>query len=206
MSLPPCTALATTGWSDSCRAGFAPARKARLSTAHARNRLSSTGTARSAALAVGQCLVAAYGNSGKTAPNSGIRGRKCERGCGPGPSQLGGTSMALGRSTGSRCSGSPMRTHSRPWPTIRQLCSPISRPDFWPSPGQSIHCTLGSRRTLSYSQARAASSTSHSVTRPVLMPWRLGLLYPRNRPPALPVAPSPSSACSPSTRSSPTGL
>ena len=44
MSLPPCTALATTGWSDSCRAGFAPARKARLSTAHARNRLSSTRT------------------------------------------------------------------------------------------------------------------------------------------------------------------
>ena len=35
MSLPPCTALAATGWSDSCRAGFAPTRNARLSTAHA---------------------------------------------------------------------------------------------------------------------------------------------------------------------------
>ena len=37
MSSPPCTALAATGWSDSCRAGFAPARKARLSTAHVNN-------------------------------------------------------------------------------------------------------------------------------------------------------------------------
>ena len=41
-----------TGWSDSCRAGFAPARKARLSTAHAGNHVSSTGTARSAFLAL----------------------------------------------------------------------------------------------------------------------------------------------------------
>ena len=34
MSLPPCTASAATGWNDSCRTGFAPARKVRLSTAH----------------------------------------------------------------------------------------------------------------------------------------------------------------------------
>ena len=34
MSLPPCTASAATGWNDTCRAGFAPARKVRLSTAY----------------------------------------------------------------------------------------------------------------------------------------------------------------------------
>ena len=34
MSLPPCTALDATGWSDSCRTGFAPVRNMRLSTAH----------------------------------------------------------------------------------------------------------------------------------------------------------------------------
>ena len=33
-SLPPSTAPIATGWSDSCRAGFAPARRRRLSTAH----------------------------------------------------------------------------------------------------------------------------------------------------------------------------
>ena len=37
----------------------------------ARNPISSTGTARSAALAVGRCLIAAYRNSGKTALNGG---------------------------------------------------------------------------------------------------------------------------------------
>ena len=33
-SLPPCTAPTASGWSDSCRAGFAPAETQRLSTAH----------------------------------------------------------------------------------------------------------------------------------------------------------------------------
>ena len=33
-SLPPSTAPIATGWSDSCRAGFAPARRRRLPTAH----------------------------------------------------------------------------------------------------------------------------------------------------------------------------
>ena len=33
-----------TGWSDSCRAGFAPARRRRLSTAHRPTNLTSTGT------------------------------------------------------------------------------------------------------------------------------------------------------------------
>ena len=74
MSLPPCTALATTGWSDSCRAGFAPARKARLSTAHARNRLSSTRTARSAVLAVLPCLMLPCLKGEKT-PSNGVCGR-----------------------------------------------------------------------------------------------------------------------------------
>ena len=36
MSLPPSPAPIATGWSDSCRAGFAPARRRRLSTAHRR--------------------------------------------------------------------------------------------------------------------------------------------------------------------------
>ena len=35
MSLPPSSAPTTTGWNDSCRAGFAPAEEWRLSTAHA---------------------------------------------------------------------------------------------------------------------------------------------------------------------------
>ena len=34
MSLPPSSAPTVTGWSDSCRAGFAPAEKWRLVTAH----------------------------------------------------------------------------------------------------------------------------------------------------------------------------
>ena len=34
MSLPPSSAPTASGWSDSCRAGFAPAREWRLSTAH----------------------------------------------------------------------------------------------------------------------------------------------------------------------------
>ena len=34
MSLPPSPAPIATGWSESCRAGFAPARESRLSTAH----------------------------------------------------------------------------------------------------------------------------------------------------------------------------
>ncbi len=38
MSLPPSPAPIATGWSDSCRAGFAPARRRRLSTAHLRTR------------------------------------------------------------------------------------------------------------------------------------------------------------------------
>ena len=37
MSLPPSSAPTATGWSDSCRAGFAPAEKWRLFTAHAKN-------------------------------------------------------------------------------------------------------------------------------------------------------------------------
>ena len=36
-SLPPCTAPTASGWSDSCRAGFAPAGIQRLSTAHLKN-------------------------------------------------------------------------------------------------------------------------------------------------------------------------
>ena len=38
-SLPPWTAPTASGWSDSCRAGFAPAGTQRLSTAHANSRL-----------------------------------------------------------------------------------------------------------------------------------------------------------------------
>ena len=34
MSLPPSSAPTATGWSDSCRAGFAPAEEWRLVTAH----------------------------------------------------------------------------------------------------------------------------------------------------------------------------
>ena len=34
MSLPPSSAPTATGWSDSCRAGFAPAEEWRLGTAH----------------------------------------------------------------------------------------------------------------------------------------------------------------------------
>ena len=37
MSLPPSSAPTATGWNDSCRAGFAPAREWRLSTAHTEN-------------------------------------------------------------------------------------------------------------------------------------------------------------------------
>ena len=37
MSLPPSTAPTATGWSDSCRAGFAPAEEWRLCTAHGEN-------------------------------------------------------------------------------------------------------------------------------------------------------------------------
>ena len=40
MSLPPSTAPTTTGWSDSCRAGFAPAEEWRLCTAHCNIRAS----------------------------------------------------------------------------------------------------------------------------------------------------------------------
>ena len=36
-SLPPCTAPTASGWSDSCRAGFAPTGIQRLSTAHLKN-------------------------------------------------------------------------------------------------------------------------------------------------------------------------
>ena len=39
-SLPPSTAPIATGWSDTCRAGFAPARRRRLSTAHRIERVS----------------------------------------------------------------------------------------------------------------------------------------------------------------------
>ena len=39
MSLPPSTAPTATGWSDSCRAGFAPAEEWRLCTAHCNNRV-----------------------------------------------------------------------------------------------------------------------------------------------------------------------
>ncbi len=39
VSLPPRTAPITSGWSDSCRAGFAPAEKQRLSTAHEKSGL-----------------------------------------------------------------------------------------------------------------------------------------------------------------------
>ena len=38
MSLPPSSAPIATGWSDSCRTGFAPARKGRLGTAHRRTK------------------------------------------------------------------------------------------------------------------------------------------------------------------------
>ena len=41
-SLPPSTAPIATGWSDTCRAGFAPARRRRLSTAHRIERASLT--------------------------------------------------------------------------------------------------------------------------------------------------------------------
>ena len=37
-SLPPRSAPTATGWSDSCRAGFAPAKRRRLSTAHGKIR------------------------------------------------------------------------------------------------------------------------------------------------------------------------
>ena len=53
MSLPPCTALAATGWSDSCRVGFAPTRNASPFHGARRNRLKSYRTARSAFPAVG---------------------------------------------------------------------------------------------------------------------------------------------------------
>ena len=39
MSLPPSSAPTATGWSDSCRAGFAPAEEWRLFTAHTENRV-----------------------------------------------------------------------------------------------------------------------------------------------------------------------
>ncbi len=39
MSLPPSTAPIATGWSDSCRAGFAPAEEWRLCTAHRRSQI-----------------------------------------------------------------------------------------------------------------------------------------------------------------------
>ncbi len=39
MSLPPRPASAATGWNDSCRTGFAPAGKRRLSTAHSMHKL-----------------------------------------------------------------------------------------------------------------------------------------------------------------------
>ena len=38
MSLPPSSAPTATGWSDSCRAGFAPAEEWRLVTAHRKRR------------------------------------------------------------------------------------------------------------------------------------------------------------------------
>ena len=44
MSLPPSPAPIATGWSDSCRAGFAPARRRRLSTAHRPMKATSTKT------------------------------------------------------------------------------------------------------------------------------------------------------------------
>jgi len=66
MSLRPCTALAATGWSDSCRAGLAPARKARLSTAHAKNHVTSIGTARSAIPVVVRDSAVPCRESGKT--------------------------------------------------------------------------------------------------------------------------------------------
>ncbi len=43
MSLPPSSAPTATGWSDSCRAGFAPAVEWRLVTAHRKNTLSAVG-------------------------------------------------------------------------------------------------------------------------------------------------------------------
>ena len=43
MSLPPSSAPTATGWSDSCRAGFAPAEEWRLVTAHRNRRLSDAG-------------------------------------------------------------------------------------------------------------------------------------------------------------------
>ena len=39
MSLPPSSAPTATGWSDSCRAGFAPAEEWRLGTAHVNRRV-----------------------------------------------------------------------------------------------------------------------------------------------------------------------
>ena len=42
-SLPPSSAPTATGWSDSCRAGFAPAREWRLSTAHSMDNVSIIG-------------------------------------------------------------------------------------------------------------------------------------------------------------------
>ena len=44
ISLPPPSAPIATGWSDSCRAGFAPARRGRLSTAHCRFKMESRST------------------------------------------------------------------------------------------------------------------------------------------------------------------
>ena len=43
VSLPPRTAPIATGWSDSCRAGFAPAERQRLSTAHQDGRIQRRG-------------------------------------------------------------------------------------------------------------------------------------------------------------------
>ena len=43
MSLPPSSAPTASGWSDSCRAGFAPAREWRLSTAHYQAQLATAG-------------------------------------------------------------------------------------------------------------------------------------------------------------------
>ena len=40
MSLPPSSAPTATGWSDSCRAGFAPAEGRRLRTAHGKGKVS----------------------------------------------------------------------------------------------------------------------------------------------------------------------
>ena len=53
VSLPPRTAPITSGWSDSCRAGFAPAEKQRLSTAHEKVGLAPAGTEGSAGSVTG---------------------------------------------------------------------------------------------------------------------------------------------------------